>query len=532
LTVACGPRAGESDTSTESDASAASVAAEPSDVIVCSVSPAGVPTEYYVLPAINHKLQTYPELASAAGVSEVSDCPGARAFFRLYDQYRQKHPGFDANETRALPPPPKPPSNPKLPTLMVPKLSGGNPATLDGFPKDPVVRLTWILPDGTPGDFCTGTFIAKNWIVTAAHCLMPLPNCELGLGQLSQSGPFQFSGSCANNAGVLNSTSAIHLYGYQRLKIQWASGGGTFADGGTLDDGTTPIQGGTLDTNADTVLQIPDPKFMGFIDGVSDDYQRDFALLYLDHVLYDGLLPGNADNGSAMRVAAADGLPGGASLYVEGAGNGSVLTPFEYTSVPSASEELDGQSNPTGVYLAPGVGICHGDSGGPLYYTSNNAPILLGVTVLTKPGGTAMACSSAANDDTDYWKSAGAELSGPGGSFNNGVGLINNALQLWNGAAFSCSTMPAPGNASASIAQCWGAPCDVTAVPPSNPNNLRGCGAGEVCKGAGADVLLTLPTGVSGCAACGMLPNNCSCVVGQCIPAPPPTDDEADGGSE
>jgi hypothetical protein len=417
---------------------------------------------------------------------------------------------------------------------MVPKLSGGTAATLGGFPKEPVVRLTWINPDGTAGTLCSGVFIAKNWIATAAHCLAPLPACELGLGQLNPSGPFKLSGSCADDAGVLNSTSAIHLYGYQRLRIQWAAANGTFADGGTLDDGT-PIQGGTIDTNADTVLQIPDPNFMGHDDNMtnpSDDYQRDFALLYLDHILYDGVLPGNADDGSAMRIAAADGLPVNTPLFAEGAGNGSVLTPFLYTSVPSASEQVDSQMNPTGVFLGPGVGLCGGDSGGALYYLSNNLPILVGTFVQTKPGGTTMACSSAANGDTDYWKSAGAELSGPGGSFNNGIGLINNALQLWNGAAFSCSTMPAPGNTSASIAQCWGAPCDVTAVPTPNPNNLRGCGAGETCKGAGADVLLTLPTGVSGCAACGMLPNNCSCVVGQCVPAPPPTDDEADGGSE
>jgi hypothetical protein len=414
---------------------------------------------------------------------------------------------------------------------MVPKLSGGTPATLGAFPKDPVVRVTWMHPDGTPGDFCTGVFIAKNWIATAAHCLVPLPNCELELGQLTPSGPFQFAGSCANNAGALNSTSAIHLYGYQRVQIQWAAANGSVADGGTLDDGT-PIQGGTLDTTADTALQIPDPKFMGFNEdpmNQSDDYQQDFALLYLDDVLYDGLLPGNADNGSAMRIAATGNLPDNASLFDEGAGNGSLLTPFMFTQVTSASLQLDNTGEPTGVFSSPGVGICHGDSGGPLYYMSDTGPVLLGTSATTAPG--LGSCSSAANGDTDYWKSAAAELTGLG-FLTSGVGFINAAMRLWNGDAFSCSTMPDPGNLGAAIAQCWGAPCDVTAVPPSNPNNLRGCGAGEVCKGAGADVLLTLPTGVSGCAACGMLPNNCSCVVGQCIPAPPPTDDEADGGSE
>jgi hypothetical protein len=440
-------------------------------------------------------------------MTTVSDCAGGRAFFKAYRDYRKEHPAFDADEPyEALPKPPTMPSH-AAPMLTVPKIS--NPAEaphdLGSFPQEPVVHLTFFLSQNmsTLVRQCTGTFIAKNWIATAAHCLAPAP-CETSV--LTNTGaPFQFFGNCDPTLGGANATSATHLYSYERVQVEWTDILGNV------------VPGATMDSAQETVLQIPDPHYMG-----GNDIDHDFALLYFDKDLFDSTLPPNSDDGSAMRIAASE-FVAGTQMFVEGSvipSSGPRVPPFEFVSVPSASVADNGA-----IIEAPPVGLCEGDSGGPLYRlsplsTAQNAstvPILVGVTSSSAGPQGADGCSvPGASGATDLWRDVYADFQGQGGSF------INEALQLFNGPEFSCALVPDPTASGQTIAKCWGDPCDVTAAPSPNPSNLRGCPTGYICSRPGTDVAANIPLGIDGCPTCGSLPNDCSCVVGQCLPDPGP----------
>jgi hypothetical protein len=68
------------------------------------------PDEVYQLTAMNRKLRSFPDFASAAGIRCVRDCESARAFTKAYAQYSRVHPGFDADQiVEPDPPEPLPP---------------------------------------------------------------------------------------------------------------------------------------------------------------------------------------------------------------------------------------------------------------------------------------------------------------------------------------------------------------------------------------------------------------------------------------
>ncbi len=477
------------------------VATATADVLVCSVSPTGAAAEYYVLPAMNHKLRSYPELAAQMGMTTVTSCDGGRAFFRGYKAYSQRHPAFDAHEGfDPLPPPPPMPSA-APPSLTIPKIAGGTTQSFGAYPLEPVVNLTWL----GSGEQCTGTFIAKNWIATAAHCLEPSTIC----------GPGNLAGSC--DAGPLS--AAIHTYTYQRVVVRWAAANGTVAQA-------------VLDSMVADVLQIPEPDYLGESPG-DDDVGHDFALLYLNKDIFDPVLPPDPGNGAAMRIAASEFLD--TTLFVEGSAGQPPGQAFEYASVlmPSFVAGSDGQET---IINAPAVGICGGDSGGPLYRLSpfgtpqNPAltPILVGTTVASNYNASDASITTCSVPGTpgviDQWKSIYPAFAGQS--------FINVSMRLWNGDDFSCDVLTDLGTPDQSFAQCWGAPCDITTVPSPNPGNLRGCGPGYVCSHPGADLVRWLPPGQDACPTCGPMATDCSCVVGECLPAPPTTDDESDSGSD
>jgi len=160
----------------------------PGAAVVCTPSSElasdGLEPELYMVSAMNHKLGAFPDFASTVGIDVVSDCESARRFSNAYVQYASNHPGFDSNEAMA----------PLLAADTSPPPSGGTEGQTakilfgDEGVNNAVVRIEfttahsadpgWGL-DGSgnprfldaPTEVCSGTFINKNWILTAAHCV-------------------------------------------------------------------------------------------------------------------------------------------------------------------------------------------------------------------------------------------------------------------------------------------------------------------------------------------------------------------------
>ncbi len=142
------------------------------DALVCGTQPttydahgrAHTPKEWYSLTALNAKLKYFPEFrAAAGGIETATDCTEARQVATAYMSFSKEHPGFDANQpyVRSSRRRPSEPKTAPRPPEEVAKLLN---ATIGG--QSPVVAF-----DTTTSD-CTGSFIAKNWILTAAHCLV------------------------------------------------------------------------------------------------------------------------------------------------------------------------------------------------------------------------------------------------------------------------------------------------------------------------------------------------------------------------
>src|SRR5262249_49587676 len=134
--------------------------------------------EHYIVSSMNRTISHYPEVASAIAMQSVSNWDEARAFSLAADKYFADHPYFDKNlpvSSEALPVPPPPP-NP----APVQEIFNGTPTGSDGQNPLPVVLISHSfgkndkyingLPVVKRSTTCSGTFITKNFILTAAHC--------------------------------------------------------------------------------------------------------------------------------------------------------------------------------------------------------------------------------------------------------------------------------------------------------------------------------------------------------------------------
>jgi len=140
------------------------------DIIICGTVPVlaadghpGSRNEWYSLKAMHAKLKQFPAFAEYAAV-QPRDCAGARLWSERFQAFRELHPGFDAEQTFEKPAVPEyvePPSNEPD---VVKKIYNGQNDVLT-----PVVAI--LSTDTVERQVCSGTFIAKNWILTAAHCL-------------------------------------------------------------------------------------------------------------------------------------------------------------------------------------------------------------------------------------------------------------------------------------------------------------------------------------------------------------------------
>jgi hypothetical protein len=480
-------------------------AATYSQAIVCSVSTSIEDREVYVLSAMNHKLRYYPAFASAAGISSVSDCAGARTFAERYRWYRDLHPGFDIYEPHTpLPSIPPPPPDMEI-TSSTPKILNGTLPTAFGYPNAPIVHLEISLPElpGAAKD-CGGTFIAKNWIATAAHCL----------------GVVNPTGSLTNG----EVTEANKLFGWNPLvKVAWAD---AFGDLVEVVPNKTSLFG--------AVLQVPDDLYAGSPTQMHTS-DHDFALLYLNEHRWDPYLP-NPDSGDpsttggAMRISSrppsllsscsyatpstcptvsfagfSDGLNGTPfESQTLSLGTAPVTSILSATSVPLPGNEL------VLAHLATTAALtCKGDSGGPAFgqvntgQPSHAVPVLMGVDSSSNSAG--MNCTVRGQISTFARVDTLVDASRPTSDF------IDATMQNWYSNAFTCKRVTQITDpAVTDFVQCWGKSCKADGD----------CGPDAYCRRPPSAVAEDAPNRV--CPICTKLNNTgltgCDCVSGQCIP--------------
>lgn len=436
--------------------------------------------EWYSVTAMNNKLAHYPDLASRTSLREVKTCTQAREIARVLADYQEERPDFDRDEpidldalSKETPPPP-----PAVDDAARLAASGSRQKIRNGTGDrlSPVVRITGmgVHADQYPGPVCTGVFIARNWIATAAHCL-------------------QTAKGWTYTQGV----PAAKVHKWYQYHVEFAR------EQGLAD----------RDPEYWYVLQYVDPRYIGFTQENRATH-HDFALLYVIDSLDNGL-PNNDPTASLsgaplMRVGLKvsvdtnaatfwgtgphDPVASGDPILVKGS-----LVPYAatFTSVVGATAEFRAQV-PAGSDVP---WICRGDSGGPLVdrYNIRNPdtgvvePQYVAAGLLSfffDTTGAAIPDNVLCADATKYkvgWTRLEEEKD-----------LIEHWVSQWY-TGFPCKEGRSEGSTSVDFLQCWGKPCKLDSSCPDD----------QFCYHPGSQLKL--------CSQCGA-GSSCDCIYGQCLP--------------
>jgi hypothetical protein len=505
----------------------------PGASIVCGsgATPEGHPEiEMYMVYAMNQKLRQFPDFASALGTDLISDCEGARHYAETYGEYLKRNPGFDATESLGQLPSGQPlPADAEQPPSVpedVPKVLFGSTVT-----RNPVVRILSPIPNTahpdwdfgtTTGSLCTGTFINKNWILTAGHCLTlgAVHHClKDGTKPLdcvpeweNYSTEYTISGTRGPASNTTWSLKALAVRGY--VHPNW------IGRNMTMNPTFCPNQ------------VCPDLRF-------PQGGKWDLGLLYVPSHFYDDELPPDIEEDGALRLST-HRHPDVANWPMAFYGYGMPVVPSppqplrRGTMILHGTPELvqDPRWEDYAGFLIRGVlppfgtpgnhqRPCSGDSGGPLVRTGvsiqRDGTILAGREVIVgvysfskKP------CALPADDQSWRAYEAGwVRVDEP-----MARDFIEGTMQETNWPPYSkldCtprSLTSAP--AEPPVLECWGKRCMVDSDCKDNS------GVKKVCAFSGR----YFAQRQASCTACGVggsagaSGGGCDCIWGQCAPAP------------